>query len=657
MFKGAKKEDLRRIASELELCISNKLTVLDFMDLIKNCDRYKNDPDSVHELANLIIEERKYDESQQLELEKIREKSKLDLEIARIGANDKDNNTEVNCNDSSSLDSLIKRIRTLTVKIPDKPEGWSFFFLSLERAFAAKSVTDKFKPEILLNLLGEKAANIIIYLNDEDLKNYDKIKSIILQEFEPTPQSCLENFKKATRQNCESHVQFASRLTTNWEYYLKLRNVSNFEVLKQLIVSDKIFSTLDKETASHISVRQADKWFDPLTLGKEIDLFYSSRDSSEIKVLGVYWNPKHDCFSFRVKIDLHELNTKRDVLSTIARIYDPLGLLGPVVAKAKIFLQKLWMLKIDWTDLLPDTINREWRQFVESLQVVNDININRCIVVEQPEVIELHGFSDASQSAYGAVVYCKSITSDRKMLVHLIASKSRVAPTKPTTIPRLELCAAVLLAKLVHRVKQALKLNVTNTFLWSDSMIVLSWIRKESYQLKTFVANRIATIQEMISSKQWRYVATEDNPADFVSRGMDSLKLKTCELWWNGPKFLMSNQYPQRQIPVAVIKDPGRSITSIVEPDLTNLNENRLDNWQKITKIIQLIWKRWSVDYLNSLQQRNKWHFEKKNAKIGDMVIIKEDNLPSCQWSLGRINNIYQGKDSKVRVVEVKTTR
>ncbi|GFU07631.1 integrase catalytic domain-containing protein [Trichonephila clavipes] len=399
------------------------------------------------------------------------------------------------------------------------------------------------------------------------------------------------------------------------------------------------------------------KWCGNNTELIEVSENYDFSDSSEIKVLGVYWNPKHDCFSFRVKIDLHELNTKRDVLSTIARIYDPLGLLGPVVAKAKIFLQKLWMLKIDWTDLLPDTINREWRQFVESLQVVNDININRCIVVEQPEVIELHGFSDASQSAYGAVVYCKSITSDGKMLVHLIASKSRVAPTKQTTIPRLELCAAVLLAKLVHRVKQALKLNVTNTFLWSDSMIVLSWIRKESYQLKTFVANRIATIQEMTSSEQWRYVATEDNPADFVSRGMDSLKLKTCELWWNGPKFLMSNQYPQRQIPVAVIKDPGRSITSIVEPDLTNLNENRLDNWQKITKIIQLIWKRWSVDYLNSLQQRNKWHFEKKNAKIGDMVIIKEDNLPSCQWSLGRINNIYPGKDSKVRVVEVKTTR
>ncbi|GFU28486.1 integrase catalytic domain-containing protein [Trichonephila clavipes] len=110
------------------------------------------------------------------------------------------------------------------------------------------------------------------------------------------------------------------------------------------------------------------------------------------------------------------------------------------------------------------------------------------------------------------------------MLVHLIASKSRVAPTKQKQrFPDLSY-AAVLLAKVVHRVKQALKLNVTNTFLWSDSMIVLSWIRKESYQLKTFVANKIATIQEMTSSEQWRYVATEDNPADFVSRGMDFSK-------------------------------------------------------------------------------------------------------------------------------------
>ncbi|GFX86209.1 integrase catalytic domain-containing protein [Trichonephila clavipes] len=204
-----------------------------------------------------------------------------------------------------------------------------------------------------------------------------------------------------------------------------------------------------------------------------------------------------------------------------------------------------------------EIVDKEWRQFVESLHIINKINIERCVVVEQLEVIKLQGFSDASQLAFGAVVvYCKSVTAAGRMLVHLSASKSQVSSIKQTRIPRLELWAAVLLAKLVHRVKQALKIKVTNTFLWSESMIVLSWIKRMSYQLKTFVDNRIASIQEMTTIEEWSYVPTENNLADFVSRGMDPTKLKTCELWWNGPTFLMSNQYPQREIPVAVIKDP-----------------------------------------------------------------------------------------------------
>ncbi|GFU93734.1 integrase catalytic domain-containing protein [Trichonephila clavipes] len=176
-------------------------------------------------------------------------------------------------------------------------------------------------------------------------------------------------------------------LATRTLKQLALDEAGNFPLGSSVVMSDMYIDDV---------LTGAETLLEAKELKNQLINIFAKGDSSEIKVLGVYWNPKHDCFSFRVKIDLHELNTKRDVLSTIARIYDPLGLLGPVVAKAKIFLQKLWMLKIDWTDLLPDTINREWRQFVESLQVVNDININRCIVVEQPEVIELHGFSDAS---------------------------------------------------------------------------------------------------------------------------------------------------------------------------------------------------------------------------------------------------------------------
>ncbi|GFX65026.1 hypothetical protein TNCV_451641 [Trichonephila clavipes] len=150
MFKGAKKEDLKRIASELELCVSDKLTVLDLMDLIKNCDRYKNDPDSVHELANLIIEERKYDESQQLELEKIREKSKLYLEIARIRANDKDNNTEVNCNDSPFSNTVFGYI--VSGSIPVSSENKPHCGLIKDNVDLEKTTRRFFGKSKMLNL-------------------------------------------------------------------------------------------------------------------------------------------------------------------------------------------------------------------------------------------------------------------------------------------------------------------------------------------------------------------------------------------------------------------------------------------------------------------------------------------------------------------------
>ncbi|GFT72987.1 integrase catalytic domain-containing protein [Trichonephila clavipes] len=250
--------------------------------------------------------------------------------------------------------------------------------------------------------------HLCVYRSDKKT-NQRKLQRILWRENMDEP---IKTFELSTVTYGTTSAPF---LATRTLKQLALDEAGNFPLGSSVVMSDMYIDDV---------LTGAETLLEAKELKNQLINIFAKGDSSEIKVLGVYWNPKHDCFSFRIKIDLHELNTKRDVLSTIARIYDPLGLLGPVVAKAKIFLQKLWMLKIDWTDLLPDTINRDWRQFVKSLQVVNDININRCIVVEQPEVIELHGFSNASQSAYGAVVYCKSITSDRKMLVHLIASKS-----------------------------------------------------------------------------------------------------------------------------------------------------------------------------------------------------------------------------------------
>ncbi|GBM79999.1 hypothetical protein AVEN_203766-1, partial [Araneus ventricosus] len=260
--------------------------------------------------------------------------------------------------------------------------------------------------------------------------------------------------------------------------------------------------------------------------------------SKETKTLGILWKPQPDCFGFNLIIEQSEVYTKRAVLSQIARIFDPLGLLGPIITKAKIFLQKLWLLKLDWGDTLPLKENNEWQSFLNSLKFVNLINIPRWILSEQCISVELHGFADASELAYGAVIYVKSINSNGGSEVKLLISKSRVAPLKFVTIPRLELCAAVLLSKLMRRVLRALKLEVSKTYFWTDSTIVLSWLEKECKELKTFVANRISIIRTLTVAEQWNHVPSKQNPADLISRGMDPVKLQLCELWWS-PSFLL----------------------------------------------------------------------------------------------------------------------
>ncbi|GFS67921.1 integrase catalytic domain-containing protein [Trichonephila clavipes] len=226
---------------------------------------------------------------------------------------------------------------------------------------------------------------------------------------------------------------------------------------------------------------------------------YAFLESDETKALGIIWNPKLDCFLFRIEQQRPTSFTKRMVLSTIARIFDHLGLLGPIITWAKIFMQRLWLLELGWSDELPFKEEKEWRRFIDSLKAVNNISIDRCIVIHRAESIELHAFSDASEKAYGSSIYLKSISALGEVKVCLVTSKSRVSPLKQISIPRLELCGAVLAAKLMKKVKEALNLHITAVHFWSDSTIVISWIHRESRELKTFVANRVSKIHQLSS--------------------------------------------------------------------------------------------------------------------------------------------------------------
>ncbi|GFX46158.1 integrase catalytic domain-containing protein, partial [Trichonephila clavipes] len=189
----------------------------------------------------------------------------------------------------------------------------------------------------------------------------------------------------------------------------------------------------------------------------------------------------------------------------------------------------------EWDEPLSNPIAKEWNDFVSTLPVIQNIHVPR-LVIGKGRII-IHGFADASTAAYGAVLYAQSI-SEEDVSTRLLCSKSRVAPVKPITIPRLELCACVLLPQLLEKVLHSLTLPIQQIMLWTDSNIVLAWIQRSPEQLKTFIGNRIKIIQRLTQNCQWNHVSSNENPADLISRGLNASDISSKQLWWHGPDFL-----------------------------------------------------------------------------------------------------------------------
>ncbi|XP_046145664.1 uncharacterized protein LOC123988949 [Osmia bicornis bicornis] len=267
-----------------------------------------------------------------------------------------------------------------------------------------------------------------------------------------------------------------------------------------------------------------------------------------IATLGVNWDPTTDSFSLRVapQADSPPASTKRSILSEVASLFDPFGWVAPVLVTAKILMQDLWILGADWDQTLPEDIQTRWQTFRHSLDQLETITIPRWIFTSsksQPN-LELHGFCDASQRAYAAAVYLR-VEHEGQVRTSLVVAKTKVAPVKTATIPRLELCGASLLSKLMVRVKEGLDLPVRMQA-WTDSSVCLYWIRGHASQWKPFVAHRVSDIQSELPPDFWKYVASSDNPADLATRGISPADLLRAELWWQGPSWLSksSNQWP-----------------------------------------------------------------------------------------------------------------
>ncbi|XP_071577161.1 uncharacterized protein [Temnothorax nylanderi] len=362
---------------------------------------------------------------------------------------------------------------------------------------------------------------------------------------------------------------------------------------------DQLIAILDKggfrlrEWASNLSDLLSD--IDPSDHG--LATHKVLQDDEQIKVLGIIWNPLLDVFQFRVSIPSSPTKTKRTILSTIAKFFDPLGWAAPVTITTKIFMQQLWLLKCQWDEELPSQQLNDWTKYQTILPSLNALRIPRW-TEHGPHTMHcsLHGFCDASTKAFAAAVYLRLVHVDGSVSVSLVIAKSKVAPLKTLSVLRLELKAAHLLINLVQYVRTVLQLPDLEFCCWTDSQIVLAWLKQSPSRWKTFIANRVSAIQSMLPEASWRHVPTQDNPADCASRGIAPDALQSHRLWWSGPLWL--RQPPECWPNTCPPLPPGTPLEERREQPAHTLHatpswdlSSRFSSWPKLLRITAYLYR------------------------------------------------------------------
>ncbi|KAJ8017149.1 hypothetical protein DPEC_G00014760 [Dallia pectoralis] len=271
------------------------------------------------------------------------------------------------------------------------------------------------------------------------------------------------------------------------------------------------------------------------------------KSSSPESTLGLSWHPQPDTLGYKHRPVSYRVPTMRNIYKVLASQYDPLGFILPYTTRAKMLVRHLWDKQRDWDDpLLPKELLQAWVDWEEELHDLKDITMPRAYVPDELDQSstsrEIHVFSDASEQAYGSVAYLRTETSQGKVYLSFLLARSRVAPKRLHSMPRLELCAAVTGAQLSKLLERELTMKVDKTTLWTDSTTVLTWLQSESCRFKVFVGTRVAEIQELTDLKVWRYVDSASNPADDITRGKTLKDLAEPNRWSQGPPFLLHNQ-------------------------------------------------------------------------------------------------------------------
>lgn len=406
--------------------------------------------------------------------------------------------------------------------------------------------------------------------------------------------------------------------------------------------------------------RQVLKSIHPENRAKEFkDIELCSSDLPQEKALGVKWDTETDKLVFKFQPKQKPL-TKRGLMSVLSSVYDPIGFLAPLILQAKKIFQDECRLHKDWDSRLEPENVKLWTEWLDKLPHIEELAIPRCLVpidFGDDVQMELHHFADASSAGYGVVSYLRIQNSDGRVHCAFLIGKSRLAPIKTVTIPRLELCAAVLSVKLDEMLRKEMRLEIRKSTFWSDSMIVLYYIRNETQRYQTFVANRVTQIRQGSSPDDWRYVNSALNPADDASRGVDADQLLSRNQWFQGPDFLYGSEetWPKSPEILEVSKQnleiKGAAMSCEVNEtcdSCTNRLMLKYSTWYELKKGVAWI-LRLKQCLLDRVKGQSQASVSSKPIKVGEMKVAEVEIVKFLQKSefVEDIYNLKKGNSVK----------
>ncbi|XP_055920890.1 uncharacterized protein LOC129952362 [Eupeodes corollae] len=385
----------------------------------------------------------------------------------------------------------------------------------------------------------------------------------------------IEEFPRAVKAIIENHYvdDYLDSVNTEHEAITLAQNVTfihrqaGFEIRNFLSNSKKVLKNLGESSSN---------------FEKKINSWHPLSHSE--KILGMWWSPVSDTFSFAIKTNFLKTNisdesgwpTKRELLKVLMSVFDPLGLIANLLVLLKILLQEVWKSAIAWDEQIQPQHFDKWCKWTKLIPQIQAISIERPytnkLIVDKELTVQMHVFVDASEAAYAAAVYLR-FTDGKVVEVTLIAAKTKVAPLKIVSIPRLELEAAILGVRLAKTISENQTIEVNERYFWSDSKTVLNWIHSDHRKYKQFVAFRVGEILEETETKNWRWIPSKSNVADEATKWRCNLEFSSKSRWYKGVSFLYES--PDEW--------PGEfRVTETTNEEIRHVNIHHVSSFEKI---------------------------------------------------------------------------